>query len=207
MNHGASFQWKLAIPGTPSETPAVKPSQRESLESEPWPATGLERVRACPVCGRKDRALLHEGLADRIFFCAPGRWMMYRCGQCRSAFLDPRPTEEAIALAYRNYYTHEASPTDLGPPRSLSQWWKQSRRNDFLRSGFGYRRGPILPGGRFLLSSRRRRKTERLIRHLPSPASSGARLLDVGCGNGSFLEQMRLLGWAVVGLEPDIFSK
>src|SRR5439155_5528518 len=31
----------------------------------------------------------------------------------------------------------------------------------------------------------------------------GARLLDIGCGNGCFLLQMRALGWEVTGVEPD----
>lgn len=54
-----------------------------------------------------------------------------------------------------------------------------------------------------MLSARRQVQIDRWIRHLPAPAQPGARLLDVGCGNGSFLDQMRQLGWAVVGIEPD----
>jgi len=34
-------------------------------------------------------------------------------------------------------------------------------------------------------------------------ASERGRLLDIGCGNGYFLVQMRDLGWDVVGVEPD----
>lgn len=34
-------------------------------------------------------------------------------------------------------------------------------------------------------------------------AHERGRLLDVGCGNGSFLDQMRQLGWDVTGVEPD----
>jgi SAM-dependent methyltransferase len=37
-------------------------------------------------------------------------------------------------------------------------------------------------------------------------AQSKGRLLDVGCGNGSFLVNMRALGWDVAGVEPDAKS-
>ena len=34
-------------------------------------------------------------------------------------------------------------------------------------------------------------------------AEERGKLLDIGCGNGYFLAQMRDLGWDVVGVEPD----
>ncbi len=38
--------------------------------------------------------------------------------------------------------------------------------------------------------------------YLPAPAP-GARVLDVGCGNGLHLEMLREWGWVVEGVEPD----
>lgn len=47
-----------------------------------------------------------------------------------------------------------------------------------------------------------RYRAELHIRHLPHP-NTAAKLLDVGCGNGTFLQVMKALGWQTVGLEPD----
>ncbi len=43
-----------------------------------WPAEELEAVDRCPLCGCADRKALHQDLTDRVFFCAPGRWSLYR---------------------------------------------------------------------------------------------------------------------------------
>ena len=40
------------------------------------PARGLEDLGRCPVCGVAERVTLHEGLTDRAFGVAPGRWSM-----------------------------------------------------------------------------------------------------------------------------------
>jgi 2-polyprenyl-3-methyl-5-hydroxy-6-metoxy-1,4-benzoquinol methylase len=58
--------------------------------------------------------------------------------------------------------------------------------------------------GRFVarLLPKRRAYADRLVRHLPAPGG-GARLLDVGSGDGSFVAWMRALGWDAEGLEPD----
>ena len=48
-----------------------------------------------------------------------------------------------------------------------------------------------------------RRAADRLVRFVPAPASQDARLLDVGCGSGTYMKLMRDLGWHVRGVELD----
>jgi SAM-dependent methyltransferase len=163
-----------------------------------WPADGLEGVGACPVCGCPDRRVLYAGLRDRAFRAAPGSWTLVRCRDCRSAYLDPRPTPETIELAYRSYYTH--GPTALAPPVARL---RQGLANDYRRARWGYRQGPAIPGGRLIprLAPSRGALVDREIRHLP--AVPGGRLLDVGCGSGAFLVQMAALEWRAEGIDPD----
>ena len=126
---------------------------------------------------------------------------MYRCGGCGSGFLNPRPTPGSIALAYANYYTHAQTG---GVKRGAISWWKQRRiseRNYYLNTHFGYDLQPAAKSWLFL-SRRRRQRFDRYAGYLHFPGT-GARLMDIGCGNGSFLWQMRALGWDVCGIEPD----
>lgn len=46
-------------------------------------------------------------------------------------------------------------------------------------------------------------KAQQLKRFFPQPGS----ILDVGCGSGSFLAEMKRKGWACVGIEPDFGSR
>jgi 2-polyprenyl-3-methyl-5-hydroxy-6-metoxy-1,4-benzoquinol methylase len=44
---------------------------------------------------------------------------------------------------------------------------------------------------------------DRAFRHLPHKPDTHPSLLDVGCGNGEFLEVAAECGWKVVGVDPD----
>src|SRR5438552_4794329 len=96
-----------------------------------WPAEDLEDVGACPICGEPARAMLHDGLEDRIFEAAPGRWQLWRCISCRCAYLDPRPTRASIGAAYRRYFARQAEQRPT--PRRL-----EALRNGYLNRRYGY---------------------------------------------------------------------
>jgi 2-polyprenyl-3-methyl-5-hydroxy-6-metoxy-1,4-benzoquinol methylase len=149
---------------------------------------------------------VHPELVDGIFFCAPGRWQMFRCTGCGCGYLDPRPTPATIGLAYASYYTHATTPE----PRWLSDASLLGRRLPAWRNGYlaqrfpRFRRQPSSPLGAPLapLFPYSRNFAERDVRHLPSPRTD-ARLLDIGCGDGNFLHIAGAIGYRAEGLEFD----
>ncbi len=171
-------------------------------EHEEWPADGLESVPNCPVCGADKRALLHEDLTDRVFFCAPGKWSMYRCESCASAYLDPRPSLKTIARAYQCYFTHDKVPdfSSLGFLRKVRRIFANSYRNhhygtrDYPASRLCTHAASLIPNARAIIDAG--------MRHLPRE-NTQKRLLDLGCGNGEFLLRARSAGWVVVGADFD----
>jgi SAM-dependent methyltransferase len=175
--------------------PATAPDASE------WPEEGLEAVPRCPVCAGHERALLYERLVDRLWFAAGGAWNLQRCLACSSVFLDPRPTRETIARAYAEYYTHAQAPT----PELRAAGLRSALRNGYLNARYGYELSPASRLGPLVarLLPKRRFYADRAVRNLEAPRGRPRRLLDVGCGEGGFLAEMRKAGWAVEGLEPD----
>lgn len=134
------------------------------------------RTRPCPqccLCGAAGEPL-YRGSQDRLFG-TPGSWDHSRCPNpgCGLVWLDPMPVEEEIGQAYQSYYTHEPGGDAVGSPVKAA-----------LRHVYHH-----------WLRARRSR------RYL-SVAQPG-RLLDVGCGDGSWLAGMREMGWQVEGQDVD----
>lgn len=158
------------------------------------------RVRSnqtCLLCGHKDNIREYSKLRDRLFK-APGEWNLLRCPICALVWLDPIPVSNEIVIFYDEYITH-------GIPKNPSSFRKFFKKI-LLSMICGY-------------SDRKISKTEKALGKLLSliqpireyvrgsvlwlNASQKGRLLDVGCGNGKFLANMRELGWKVNGVELD----
>lgn len=169
-----------------------------------WPIDELEAVPACPVCGGCERTVLHAGLSDLAFGVAPGRWTLYRCARCQSGWLDPRPTQASIGMAYVNYYTH-SGPDD--PVRQKSALIRQLHRwlDDYQNACYGLKRTSAIPMGRWLvpLVPSLRAKAQAKWRHLQRPPAGGGRLLDFGFGDGEFLRFASAVGWNAEGIDFD----
>jgi SAM-dependent methyltransferase len=158
-----------------------------------------EAAVRCPVCGA-DGAVLYEGLRDRMFG-APGEWRYRRCGSCGLVWQDPLVTEADVGRLYATYYTH-AEPED--PGNSLVRRLYKAAQRGHLASRYGYPadQGTSRVAG-WLLGLHPGRRADADFRAMYLPASARGRLLDVGCGHGAILADLRDLGWDAQGIEPD----
>ena len=121
-----------------------------------------------------------------------------------AGYLDPRPDRKTISRAYSTYFTHQQS----GESTDASHFAILRRRvaNAYLNHRYGtsfpnplpgeYQIARLFPRSRVFLDIS-------IARNLSVPAVSGDRLLDVGCGNGTFLKFAMNLGWVAEGIEPD----
>lgn len=176
--------------------------------NEPWASNELEHLAACPVCGSAERSILHEDLVDNVFYCAPGKWKSWRCMCCRCVYLNPRPSQASMHLAYANYYTHQkAKPKPSFAELSLYQKLTRKLVNGYINFRYSARENSAwtIFGSLLLLTLwSRRMRLDREYRHLPRLPAGGGTLLDLGCGNGEFLRIAKSCGWEVVGVDPDL---
>jgi len=168
-----------------------------------WPKNGLEFLKACPVCNQSSNKILYNNLRDRIFFCAPGSWTMFQCTRCGVAYLNPRPNQETIGLAYKNYYTHlglqRQKPEDL----TGFSFVRRSLANGYRNWRYGSRLKPSCKLGLlFVFFPPWREILDVDLRFLPK-WKPGANVLDIGCGNGMFLKLAKEVGWNAYGADPD----
>ena len=173
------------------------------LPTSVWPADQLETVPHCPICDSARRHQLHDGIGDTLRMCAPGLWTLYACEDCDCAYLDPRPIAASIGRAYAEFYTHSA------PEAYYAVWGKPGNRlrralnKDFYNARYGCKLKYSLFPGRYLIARSPRQRAEIDFHMRIKQPYSGAALLDVGCGNGSFLLTARYLGWNACGIEVD----
>lgn len=153
-------------------------------EGQPWPG-GLETLKACPACGDPRYADELDQLTDLAFETSPGTWALKRCLGCRVLYLNPRPDEKSLILAYHNYYTH-------APKRARSRGWIRHP----LRSLVAY-------GALGLLLQKTATQYRRKYRGLAWTGGAQRRVLDVGSGSGGFLVLAQALGWQTYGVEFD----
>jgi SAM-dependent methyltransferase len=154
--------------------------------------TNVKEIRTvslplCFLCGSTGK-LLYSNLKDRLFG-SPGEWSMVSCTnvRCNMSWLNPAPAPTDVPLLYATYYTHGQG----SPKRRVSTG---------LRSFFyqGYLMASYIPSWVLGLNGARCR-IRRMFLHDVKPG----RLLDIGCGEGTFLWRMHRLGWSATGIDLD----
>jgi SAM-dependent methyltransferase len=116
-------------------------------------------------------------------------------------WLDPAPLPGDLALAYESYHTHArpmAGPLAL---RTFLRWVKEGH----YATRFGYAVRGVAMKRLLALALRARPHVAERLDHLilRLPPCPGGRVLDIGCGEGRTLEQLRDLGWQVEGVDFD----
>lgn len=145
--------------------------------------TDVQPPVSCPVCQGSAR---YDFSNRDLMFDLYERHDYFRCESCACVFMHPMPSPARIASFYpANYDIYEEKP-----PRPPKLW----RRLQLRALGYTHLApGPIAGGLACLLAL--------FSRPEGVPFVQDGRLLDIGCGNGRFLANMRQLGWQVQGVE------
>lgn len=181
-----------------------------------WLQSEIETPLACSACGKTELLPKYTGVEDWTFGNTAGSWSYKICSNCASLNLAPRPKEEFIGRAYTSYYTHGASDQNDSvatktlkrnkPRKKLRDYFKQIYvRNRYLLG----KETPMLTKIYFSWKPNKQLEIDQLYRHVPAlqhyvNQGVSPRLLDVGCGDGIFLERMAELGWNVLGCDFDV---
>lgn len=159
----------------------------------------------CFLCNTEG-TILYEELEDRLFG-APGKWNLKKClnKECGLVWLDPMPAADDIWKAYRTYYTHQ---TTNYQPKTMLRRLYQFMLKVYLAKKFDYQHNSSISVWEKVISMLMflhpglRAKADFSVMYLKS--RNNGKLLDVGCGNGSFMKNMRNLGWDVEGVDFDL---
>lgn len=152
--------------------------------THPQYASSLESA-SCPVCGSSG---YYDYSGRDLMFGHHRRYDYFLCISCRVTFIHPMPGGEEIARFYpSNYIVYDPSKRNARISR---------RKRAVLKFDHGYDHLDATRLDYWLaVLTGQRGKVEAF-----GYVEEGV-LLDVGCGNGRYLETMRRLGWRCVGVE------
>ena len=128
----------------------------------------------CPLCGSDSPALVLEA-PDATPTDRDGLWFaVVRCEHCSLTYTNPRPSPSTIGRFYPADYRPHRRPRKMEQARAARPLWSR-----LFGRPCNERRGTL-------------------------PWHGLGRLLDFGCGGGSFLKRMADQGWNVTGLDAAV---
>jgi 2-polyprenyl-3-methyl-5-hydroxy-6-metoxy-1,4-benzoquinol methylase len=131
----------------------------------------LEYVN-CDICGSDNYVQVFK--AKDMQFQLPGTFNVVRCNICGLVYVTPRPTKRAMEKYYpTEYIPHQPIGNSMGVTRKMLQsvWGSYTR---------------LLGGDKNLWS----------LNYLDK-----GKILDIGCGNGSYLKTLKDEGWETWGID------
>jgi len=148
---------------------------------------------SCPICGEDKTELIYKvrectGKYQEIF-------NLVQCKKCKLAYVNPRPSKEELLRYYpeESYYAYKEVKNKIN--------FKNKIKNLLLEIAGGY----SIKNYKFFVKYGIIQKIlKRLSSHLllcVVPFKKEGKLLDVGCGNGSFLMWHKTRGWDVLGID------
>lgn len=149
------------------------------------------RTIPCEICGSSQQQFLFDGW-DRLFG-TPGVFKVVQCKECGLIFVNPQPEPETLKEYYpKDYYASN--------PRHYRKYSRSRRKA--LETYWGYGSHSSSTPNLSLLKKMVLLPFRIKYRHC-IPFVEGGRLLDIGCGNGTELYKLKLMGWDVYGVEID----
>ncbi len=154
----------------------------------------------CCLCGKSGQVIF-SNLRDRLYD-VKGVWGLRKCvnEQCQLVWLDPSPVEDDLSKAYLNYYTHQLITQSAGFR------FRQRVKHGIAGLLYGYHATTKLLDKilaiPFLLNPFLR---ENMIAtgcgYLDG--KTRGKLLEIGCGSGMTLANLKSLGWNAEGIDFD----
>ncbi len=138
--------------------------------------TSRDRCLFCCKIG----TIVHTNIRDKVF-SVPGEWNTRKCERCGLLWIDPAPLTEDLHLAYQTYYTHQNQSTARLSFRELAL---RPIKSLLCRTTPLYQQISAYNG-------------------LYLDDTEPGRMLEIGCGNGTFLLRAKSRGWNVQGLDFD----
>ena len=132
-----------------------------------------------------------------LALAVPGEYALARCGRCGLLHQNPRVRADALADCYPDDYPRHTPEPELSSRlrrRPQAVGWLLARRLGYRHLAAGAVRWSDQVYARLFCA--------RILGPFP-PWLGAGRLLDVGCGSGRFLRQMKAVGWDVTGIEVD----
>jgi len=151
----------------------------------------MKKIKECEICGNKEFLFLFEQNDKNLNL--PQKFSLNKCLNCGLIFLNPQPSYKNLEKHYdpKKYYSLQKIIDKNGSKKVriklfLYNLYFNPKKNDFfLKMVFS----PL----KFFIRG--------------TKIEEGKKLLDVGCGSGQFLYEMKGFGMNVWGVEPGNFNE